>query len=182
VDFVKRWSNGERWEDDIGELSASMLKEMLEMVNTRDPVCGYWNVSQSKSGKVWCDAISLAIGCVLQIEDVTVEDAAWLRKKNDGMHINLAELDAVVRGLNLAIKWNLKKLMVATDSATVNGWMKSVLTDSHNIKTHGMAEMLVRRRLSIIKELVLEYDMELSVQWVPSATNKSDVLTRVPKK
>ena len=47
------------------------------------------------------------------------EDAAWLRKKDDYDHINIAELEAVVRGVNLALKWGLREIEVVTDSATV---------------------------------------------------------------
>ena len=39
--------------------------------------------------------------------------------------------------------------------------------------------MLVRRRLSGAKDLALECGLKLEVEWVPSASNKADVLTRV---
>lgn len=35
-----------------------------------------------------------------------VEDAAWLRGKQDTAHINRAELDAVLTGINMAVKWS----------------------------------------------------------------------------
>lgn len=38
---------------------------------------------------------------------MVAEDATWLRK-NDYNHINVAELDAVLKGINLAIKWGQK--------------------------------------------------------------------------
>lgn len=34
--------------------------------------------------------------------DVIAEDASWLRKRMEFSHINLAELDAVMKGINLA--------------------------------------------------------------------------------
>ena len=105
-------------------------------------------------GKVWCDASSLAIAVALEINGAIVEDAAWLRKKNDSAHINVAELDSVIQGLNLAIWWQLKEVCVLTDSVTVQSWLRSVLTGSHKVRTHGLAEMLVKRRLSIVRELV----------------------------
>ena len=91
-------------------------------------------------GRVWCDASSLATGVILQIGDVTVEDAAWLRKKHDAAHINVAELDSVVQGLNMAIRWSLKSVTIVTDSAIVHGWMCSVLTGSHRVRSHGLAD------------------------------------------
>ena len=48
-------------------------------------------------GRVWCDASSLGIGVAVQIGGAVVEDAAWLRKRGDVTHINLAELEAVVK-------------------------------------------------------------------------------------
>ena len=34
-----------------------------------------------------------------------VEDCAWLRK--DSAHTNVAELEAAIKGLNLALKWRV---------------------------------------------------------------------------
>ena len=48
---------------------------------------------------------ALALGALLEIGGgVTAEDAAWLRKKDDSAHINVAELDATKKGINLALK------------------------------------------------------------------------------
>ena len=47
---------------------------------------------------VWVDASSLAIGVLLEKNGAAIEDACWLRPTNDAAHINLAELDAVMKG------------------------------------------------------------------------------------
>ena len=44
----------------------------------------------------------LAYGVVLEVDGHVVEDASWLRKDNV-THIDMAESDAVVKGLNLAL-------------------------------------------------------------------------------
>ena len=88
---------------------------------------------------------SLALGVVVEMEGHVVEDTAWLHKVDDGTHIDVAKLDAIVKGFNLAIKWQLKEITLVTDSATVHGWLQSLLTASHWIKVMGMAEMLVHR-------------------------------------
>ena len=36
----------------------------------------------------------------MEIGGLVAEDATWLRKKNDYNHINMAELDAVLKGIN----------------------------------------------------------------------------------
>ena len=180
--YVKRQSEGNKWDDPIGPRAELLLNDLLSQVALEDPVSGKWSVDrESKSGRVWCDASSIGTGVVLGIDDHVVEDAAWLRKKDDAMHINVAELDAVVKGLNLALKWNLKNLQIMTDSASVFGWLQSVLTGSHRIKTHGTAEMLVKRRLSLVSELKREYCVNMSVELVRSSVNKADSLTRVRK-
>jgi ribonuclease HI len=179
--FVKRHSGGSRWEDDIGEQSRVMLQELVQDVKKNDPVGGKWAVTSLNTCKVWCDASSLAIGCALEINGDIVEDGAWMRKKDDGAHINMAELDSVVKGINMAVKWKVKQLEILTDSATVFGWLNSALYDSHKIRTRGMSEMLVKRRLFVVKELCREYNLQVIVKWVESAKNKADVLTRVSR-
>ena len=93
-----------------------------------------------------------------------VEDGCWLRK-DDGNHINLAELEAVVRGLSCGVKWGLKMMKVMTDSATVYGWVNSVINDS---KVGGLGEMLARRRLSMVAELTSLYELHIDVILVKS--------------
>ena len=149
-----------------------MLLEVMQEIEMADPVGGKWSVV-SKKGRVWCDASSLAVGCALEVDDGIVEYGAWLRKADDGAHINMAELDSVLKGLNLATKWGLKEVEIVTDSATVHGWLRSAFFDSHRILSHGMNEMLIKRRLSVAKELCSEYGMQM---------NKADRLTRVNKK
>ena len=80
---------------------------MLRCVWESDPVGGVWVVPAVETCTVWCDASSLATGVVLEIGVSVVEDAAWLRKKHDAVHINVAELNATIQGINMAIKWNL---------------------------------------------------------------------------
>lgn len=175
--FIKRQSEGTAWEDDIGDRAREMIKEVLTKLHSCDPVRGQWFVT-SKKGRIWCDASSLALGCALEINGNIVEDGAWLRK-DDATHINLAELESVLKGLNLAAKWKLQSVEILTDSVSVLSWLQSVLLDTHVVKTKGMSEMLVRRRLSVIRDVCMEYNMDVSVSWVESNLNKADGLTRV---
>ena len=114
--------------------------------------------------KVWCDASSLATGVVLEMDNKIVEDASWMRIKDDGAHINVAELDAILKGFNLALKWSVKRVTLVTDSAAVYGWLRSLLTGSRRVKTSGIAEMLVRRHLHMIAELRDEYGVQVEVE------------------
>lgn len=180
--FIKRKSNGSRWDDGIGKEAEALLQDLLVRVGREDPVGGVWSppAPGDQPFRVWCDASSIAIGVVLEVGGCIVEDAAWLRKVDDSAHINVAELEAIIRGVNLAVKWGACALEVVTDSATVKGWLQSVFQSTRRAKAHGIAEMLVRRRLGILAELIEEYGLRPVVLLVPSSQNKADSLTRVP--
>nr|XP_047144746.1 uncharacterized protein LOC124818232 [Hydra vulgaris] len=64
----------------------------------------------------------------------------------------MAKLDTMVRGIILAVKWDIKNLMIFTDSVTVHGWLKSVLTESHRVWSNGLSEMLIKQRLSLLHD------------------------------
>ena len=64
---------------------------------------------------VWTDASSVGIGVVLEVNGRVVVDASWLLKEADHSHINVAELEAVGREVNLAIVWGFKTFTLAID-------------------------------------------------------------------
>jgi len=179
--FAKRLCKGSAWNDKVGCEAMDFLRKMLHKVGDSDPVGGKWSVNQSTECTVWCDASSLAIGVILEESGKCIEDGSWLRKVDDGSHINLAELEAAIRGLNLALKWKFEKIWLCTDSATVYGWLTSALTDSHRPKIYGLSEMLVKRRLLLVKEMKEEYQVQIQVSLVRSSENKADCLTRIDK-
>ena len=46
---------------------------------------------------------------VLYVDGVCVEDQSWLRPVDDGSHINIAELESVLKGISfLAMSWKIK--------------------------------------------------------------------------
>ncbi|XP_076036529.1 uncharacterized protein LOC143022271 [Oratosquilla oratoria] len=59
--------------------------------------------------------------------------------------------------------------------------MNSVLTAEKRVRTKGAAEILVKRHLGILRELIDEFGMKIRVREVSSETNKADALTRVKK-
>ena len=180
--YVKRQANVVSWDEEIPDNVRTLAEDMLQRVAENDPVRGRWTVPRQGCGIVWCDASSLAIGCSLEIDNCTVEDNAWLRKEDDGVHINVAELEAVLKGLNLALRWELTDIKLMTDSASVYSWIKSLLEDTKRAKVSGLSEMIVKRRLSTVGQLIDEYSLRVCIQQVPSVKNAADVLTRVPQK
>uniref|UniRef100_A0A5S6QHP4 RNase H domain-containing protein n=1 Tax=Trichuris muris TaxID=70415 RepID=A0A5S6QHP4_TRIMR len=93
----------------------------------------------------------------------------------------MAELDAVIRGLNLALAWGLKGLEVLTDSATVHRWVSDGLSGKARLNTKAAGEMLIRRRIGTVQSWVEEYSLQVKISLVKSSENKADILTRVPK-
>ena len=180
--YVKRRAEGVRWDDYIGDRALSMIKEVMQAVKVEDPVRGMWRVIKTDIGRVWCDASDLAMGVVVEIDGTVVEDASWLRKKDDYGHINVAELEAVLRGVNLAVKWGLSNIEIVTDSVTVSRWVNLTITEEKRVKTKGAAEVIVKRRLGVLRDLVDELCLKVTIVSVPSSENKADILTRVRKK
>jgi len=179
--YVKRQIDVGGWNQEVGPKVRMLVTNILERIGNDDPVKGQWDVPGDRSGTVWCDASSLATAAVLEIGGRIVEDAAWLRKKDESGHINLSELEAVLKGINLSLAWGLKDLVICCDSQTVCGWLQAIIGNDSKVRTHGLSESLVRRRLGIVKDTITEYGLEVEIRYVPSKLNKADVLTRVPK-
>eukprot|EP00794_Sanderia_malayensis_P011566 gene11567-12761_t len=147
--YVKKQAQGTQWENFAGKETEYMLRDILERINKEDPVTGVWHARKNNNGGIWYDASSLAFGVLLEINGVTVEVAAWLRKKDDFNHINVAELEAeleaVLKGINLALKWSLTEVEFKTDSATLVGWIETVINNDKREKTKGASEMVIKR-------------------------------------
>lgn len=180
--FIKRSCEGTAWDDFAGNVAIDRLREVSARLENDDPVKGVWSVPNHGHFKVWCDASKIAYGVVLEKENTIIEDGSWLRKEDDCTHINLAELNAVVRGVNMAMKWSAKDLTVVTDSAAVHSWLSSMLKKDKRIRVSGLSEMLVKRRLSIVLKTLEEYEVKWNVWLIPSTKNLADILTRVPKR
>ena len=181
--YIQRLTAHEKvsWDDSVSQEVLGLVKEIAARLEAGDdPVRGQWLVDPDSPVKVWADASNIAVGAALEVNGDIVEDAAWLRGKQDTAHINRAELDAVLRGINMAVKWGRKKLRVMTDSATVHGWLTAVVEKTHNVKTRALSEILIRRRLDTVREIIDEQSLDITVQLVRSAENLADLLTRVP--
>ena len=184
VAFIKRRASDitTGWDDKIDNAPVNtMIKEVITRVHKEDPVRGRWCVN-SQALSVWVDASSLATGVLLIYNGAVVEDACWLRSEKDSQHINLAELDAIIKGINLAIFWKTTTLHLFTDSACVHKWISDPLTSKARVRTKAASEMLIRRWLDTIIKLVKEYALSMNMSLVKSSQNKADRLTRLPQR
>uniref|UniRef100_A0A5S6QEU8 RNase H type-1 domain-containing protein n=1 Tax=Trichuris muris TaxID=70415 RepID=A0A5S6QEU8_TRIMR len=94
----------------------------------------------------------------------------------------MSELDAVIKGMNLALSWRMKHVELMTDSPVVHRWISDGLSGKARLKTKAAGEMLIRRRIGTVLSLAKEYSLHLSTTLVRSEVNKADVLTRVQQK
>ena len=78
------------------------MQEVKHLTEKSDPTRGRWDVTGDEA-TIWVDASSLATGAVITVEEEVIEDASWLRKDGDS-HINMAELDALIKGVNMALQ------------------------------------------------------------------------------
>ncbi len=58
-------------------------------------------MKRSQEEVIWCNTSRLALGALLEIGQVTAEDAASLWKKDDSTQINVAELNAMMKGFEM---------------------------------------------------------------------------------
>ena len=155
--------------------------ETIVRVKKSDPAGGDWCV-QGKEINIRVDASSLAIGVLLEKNGAVIEEACLLQPMNDAAHINLAELDAVLKGVNLALQWQVKKWHMRTGSLCVHHWVSDTLTSKARMCTKASSEMLIRRRLSTVKKLADEYELSMDVTLVTMICNLTDGLSWVPQR
>ena len=62
---------------------------------------------------------------------------------------------------------------------SVVAWKNEVLTSKSRLNTSAFSELLIRRRLSIIKEICDDFNLTIRIEFVPSKLNKADELTRI---
>ena len=110
------------------------------------------------------------------------EDANWLQPVREDKHINLAELDTVLWGINLALKWKPKTIHIRMDSACVHCWVLDTLSRQTRVRTKAPLEMLIRRRLVTLRQLVAEYELDIDMGLVKFHDNQADQLTRVTQR
>ena len=79
---------------------------------------------------MWVDASSLATSVAIEYDRAIIEDASWLQPVRADKYINLAELDAVLRGINLALHWRAGMIHLRTDSACVHEWISDTVWKS----------------------------------------------------
>ena len=183
--FIKRMVNAEAtWDQQVPEPLLKICDEVEDrLAREGDPVRGQWSagggIDESTGCTVWADASDIDIGVAIEVNSSTLEDRSWLRLYDDKPHINISELEATIRGLSLAANWQIKRVRLMTDSKTVASWLGDVIDNVRRTRTKGLHEVLVQRRLPIVSDMIVTSGIDVSVDWVPTARNGADALTRV---
>lgn len=180
--YVKRLTNGTSWDAPVDDAVLLVLRDLEKRFASSDPVGGIWTVNSRSMITVWCDASSIATSVVLESHGKVIEDGCWLRKENDPAHINVAELEAVIKGVNLALEWGFREMQICTDSGSVYGWLRNMIDGDRPIHVSGISAVLIKRRLQLLADLFKELDVSVLVRHVTSQKNPADALTRVPHK
>ena len=110
--YLKRLATADNddWDKPVSGNVVMCCAELESMLEQHDPVYGEWSVDvKHQPCRVWCDASDTAIGVVLESGDSIVEDCSWLCPKDDKRHINLAELNAAVEDLKLAVDYDKRR-------------------------------------------------------------------------
>ena len=137
------------WDDPVNNASFRwVMEEVLERATHDDPVWGNWSVSGEELN-AWVDASSLATSAVLEKHGDILEDVCWICPTNNGQHINLAELYAMVKGFNLVLQ--ARTVHLHTDSVCVYCWLTDTMTGRAQVRTKAASKTLVQRWLTILQ-------------------------------
>ena len=166
------------WNNEVSDaILRSTLTETMPRV-TDDPVWGDWCVNGNEF-PIWVDASSLAMGVPLEANSALTENACWLWPKNDARHINLAELDVTLKGVNLALQWQANVLYIVTDSVCTHRCITDALTRKAWLITKVSSVMLIWRWFTTLAKTIEKYNLVVDVARIRSAMNRADALSRV---
>ena len=126
-----------------GRIKNASLCHILAETLTRIQEGGNWCMD-GKEITVLVDTSCIATRVPLEMNGTVIEDACWLRPTNNAQHINLAELDVALKGVNLALQWEATVLHLVTDSACMQRWISDTLTGKACVNTRAAGELLVR--------------------------------------
>ena len=167
------------WDDETNDAELlAMVDDVVRCVSLHDPARGLWDVSGT-TATVWVDASSVGLGVAVEVNDDIVENVCYLQL-DESAHINMAEMDAALKELNLAVAWGMTHIRLMTDSVTVHRWISDALIGKFCLKTKAAGKMLIIcRHLNTLKAICQEYNPDVTMHPVNSAVNRADALTRV---
>jgi transposase InsO family protein len=185
---LKRLTCAYDWDEPLPPGLTKKCKKLHQMLIDRgDPATGKWSYDKEHQWTLYTDASSTAHGAVLLIGEVYVEDRTWLRKPGDKRHINVAELNAVKKGIDILS--DFRKALRMTDPMVVDlkcdnksavSWLNRA-NERHWTAIKGVSSKVIEKLLHDIADSCKALNIKLKVELIPSEENKSDPLSRVPE-
>lgn len=102
----------------------NMIEDIAARIHQNDPAHGKW-CTNGHTYDVWVDANSLGTCVSLEIDGSVIEDECWIWPVNDPQHINLAKLDTILKGINLALQWSSTGLHHSRTPHVCIGWYRA---------------------------------------------------------
>jgi transposase InsO family protein/predicted aspartyl protease len=176
------------WDDPLDAFVEQALEKFLaDIRHYGDTVKGVWQFNKNLPWILYTDASKYALGCLLKIGNVTVLDGTWLRKFRDLRQINIAELEAVIKGIAEVCKVkralgirNTLELRLMCDNKSVVAWLQRKC-NRHWCAAKGDTSEAIEGRLQLLEDTIEAAKVNLDVQYVPSEENLADLLSRIPE-
>ncbi|EER05444.1 gag/pol/env polyprotein, putative, partial [Perkinsus marinus ATCC 50983] len=166
---------------------STAYSHVLQYIRTYgDPIGGVWQITASDPWVLFTDASAIGCAAVLCVGDVLCEDRAWLRDRDCKRHINILEVEAVLRGLGIVIDYMQAiciarcSLTIRTDNMSVVAWL-SRSTSRHWTKIHGLFRNAIESRIQLIHDVCKNYHIVFTVEHVSTSANIADGPSRLPQ-
>lgn len=131
-------------------LLVQMLMDIITRVVQKDLAHSDWCMNGHKV-IIWIDTSSLATGVIIESRRSMVVEACWLYLVWENKHINLAEFNAMLRGVNLALQWKMTVVHLKTDLAWVHCWVSDMLSGETRMCRKVTSEMLIKCQLGMLR-------------------------------
>jgi len=123
------------WDDEVRDtLLQRMMFVTMDAVLRHYPADGDWYVDGWELNG-WVNSSSLATGVALERYETVLKVACWLRPEDDTQHINLAEQNVILKGINSALQWQGNVLHARTVSVCVYQCVSDTLTGKALVRT-----------------------------------------------
>ncbi|KAF4701613.1 hypothetical protein FOZ63_018686, partial [Perkinsus olseni] len=157
------------WDEPLDPHARRACDLLQQDIDARgDSVGGSWQYSSLDPWSLFTDSSRHAYGAVLRIGPVLVEDATYLRRAGDRRHINLAELDALIKGLQLVDRYRRAlslhsrlPLTIFCDNTSAVAWVTRHL-EQHWRSVAGLHATLVENRLRTLRDMLDEMQIDLT--------------------
>jgi transposase InsO family protein len=177
------------WDDPVTPFIEEAIKKFFEdLQKYGDSVKGTWQFNKNEKWSLYTDASKYALGAVLLIGDVVVQDGTWLRKVRDRRQINVAELEAFIKGITQIVCKAKRALRihdrldidVYIDNTSVVSWLKRK-EERHWTTSKGDTAEAIEGRLQNLEDTLQAAKISTNVNYVTSEKNLADPLSRIPK-